>query len=366
MVFARTEVGTPEGDKIAKNIGPAGGTLTSADGRMTLTVPANALTETIPFSMQPITNKAGGGLGLAYRLEPDGRTFATPLQISVRYDEKDLEGTIPQAMSIAYQDEKRTWHAQRAKLDEAAKTLTVAVTHFTDYAFLSRMKMSPTKATLRPGETQVLTLVHCRNPTLLGRVLSRPQTCESTEWFNEDVWEVQGPGTVESAGPSTAVYTAPGRKPTPNVAHVLYPYRFEDWDEARSALVIHQGVFTAEITIVNRGYKASGSDGPTSYSGTVCSLEEPFTIIGTNDALVLTNKFTPAGGGRSGTGTTVGGFSGLSWNGSGSYKVDGFDSDNPWIIFDVSTTVTGLPLKGSGSGTAHIVLNRLETDECNQ
>src|SRR5216684_9417787 len=62
LVFAPTEVGTPVGDKVTKDIGPAGGTLVSPDGRLTLTVPPNALTETLPFAIQPITNKAEGGL----------------------------------------------------------------------------------------------------------------------------------------------------------------------------------------------------------------------------------------------------------------------------------------------------------------
>jgi hypothetical protein len=118
VVFAATEVGTPEGSNVTKNIGPAGGTLASPDGRLTLTVPPNALAETVPFSIQPITNKAVGGLGLAYRLEPDGMTFTTPLQLAVRYDEHDLKGTIPEALSLAYQDKQGRWHLQKSlKLD---------------------------------------------------------------------------------------------------------------------------------------------------------------------------------------------------------------------------------------------------------
>src|SRR5713101_839974 len=81
IAFAPTEVGTPEGPNVTKVIGPAGGTLASPDGRLTLTVPPNALTETVAFSIQPIANKAEGGLGLAYRLEPNGKTFTTPLEI---------------------------------------------------------------------------------------------------------------------------------------------------------------------------------------------------------------------------------------------------------------------------------------------
>src|SRR5258708_38269301 len=74
MVFAPTEVGTPEGKNVTKDIGSAGGTLISPDGRLAITVPQNALTETLPFSISPITNKAESALGLAYRLGPNGAT----------------------------------------------------------------------------------------------------------------------------------------------------------------------------------------------------------------------------------------------------------------------------------------------------
>ena len=93
MIFPATDVGTPIGNKVSKEIGRAGGSIVSPDGRLTLSVPQNALTEPVAFSIQPITNKAGQGLGPAYRLEPNGKTFATPLEISFHYGEHDLEGT---------------------------------------------------------------------------------------------------------------------------------------------------------------------------------------------------------------------------------------------------------------------------------
>lgn len=64
VVLPATEVGTPQGAKATRSIGPAGGTLASPDGRLTLTVPADALKETVAFSIQPVTNNAEGGLGL--------------------------------------------------------------------------------------------------------------------------------------------------------------------------------------------------------------------------------------------------------------------------------------------------------------
>ena len=175
VVFASTEVGTPEGDKVTKEIGPAGGSLASPDGRLTLTVPQNALTETLSFSIQPITNKFGGGIGLAYRLEPSGKTFSTPFQVSVHYNDHDLEGTISEGLSLAYQDGQGAWHLQKSsRLDKEKKTLTVSTIHFSDWSFLTRLKLSPSKTSLHVGETLFIGLFLCEEPVLLDKILSRP------------------------------------------------------------------------------------------------------------------------------------------------------------------------------------------------
>ena len=121
--------------------------------------------------------------------------------------------------------------------------------------------------------------------------------------------------------------------------------------------------FAAKITILDRGYKASGQDPPTFYSGTVCSLDKPFTVMGHNGPLTYTLKFTPSGDGQSGAGTLAGGYASVSWSGNGPYKVEGFDGNKPRILFDVTTTATHR-ISGSGTGTMHIDLTPLETNEC--
>jgi len=352
MVFAPTEVGTPEGDKVTKDIGPAGGSIASPDGRLTLTVPQNALTDTVAFTIQPITNKAGGGLGSAYRLGPDGKTFTTPLEISVRYDEHDLEGTIPEALSLAYQDEKAAWHAQKlAKLDRDKKTLTVSTTHFSDWSFLSRLVLSPSEATLPVGVgLPIRVLYQCQ----IGYIEKIFRKCEALPpQKNHHPWELQGAGTIDQSG----LYTAPAKRPSPNIVHVLYSYEFEQWDETRIEKMT--GTLAAVITIVDRGYRATGSDGPTSYSGTVCSLDKSFTVFGHNGGLTYTDQFTPS----SGLATLSGQYGGATWAGSGPYKVEGIDTDKPQIVWRVSTTVNGL---AGGTGVAHIDLVPLDTDECNK
>jgi hypothetical protein len=79
-----TAVGTPNGPATTKSIGPAGGSIASPDGRIVVDVPPNALPGPVDFSIQPITNLAHGGLRNAYRLEPGGHNFATPVKVSFK------------------------------------------------------------------------------------------------------------------------------------------------------------------------------------------------------------------------------------------------------------------------------------------
>jgi hypothetical protein len=377
IVFAPTEIGTPVGDKVTKDIGSAGGTLASPDGRFTLTVPQNALTETVAFSIQPVTNKFGGGLGLAYRLEPDGKTFDTPLQISFRYDDHDLEGTFPEALSLAYQDDKGAWHMQKAiYLDKDKKTIAVSTTHFSIWSWDSTLKLLPSKATVRVGERVSLSLTDCNEGLISGFIdkllLHHGRDC-GPGWGHLTSWKVLGEGTLSGAWP-VIIYTAPGKKPTPNVVTVVVTNREFSHEVEVPCLTPMVGLkclhevyeyksVESVITIVDRGYKATGSDGPTTYSGTICSLDKEFTVIGHNGPLDLTFKFTPSGDGRAGTGTLGGSVSVAIWTGNGPYTIEGFDSEKPKIVWVTDQSVSAL---ASGRGTFHIDLVPLDTDECSK
>ncbi len=365
VVFAPTEVGTPKGDKVIKDIGPSGGTLTSPDGKLTLTVQQNALTETLSFSIQPIINKAAGGLGLAYRLEPNGKTFTTPLEISVRYDDHDIDGTVPEALSLAYQDQQGVWHAQKsAKLDQAAKTLSVATTHFTDFAFLARFRLSPVEAKLHPGVSQGIELIECKEPGFLDKILSRSLDCSKSP-RGKTSWKLRGPGTIKT-GSSTdtgILYTAPDRKPADDIAFVDLTIDFYLWSRETGSTSTTQKTFSAKITILGRSYEASGQDGPTSYSGVVCDMEKPFTVTGTHPLIVHTFKFVPSNA-TAGTMSYSTGGGGMTISGSGTYTITGADTDSPEIVVNVASTARVPLASSSGSGVAHIHLTPLNTVEC--
>jgi len=368
VVFAPTEVGTPEGNKVSKDMGPAGGTLASPDGRLTLTVPQNAIAETVTFAVQPVTNKFDGGLGSSYRLEPVGKTFTNPLEISIRYDDHDLEGTVPEVLSLAYQDKEGAWHMQKViKLDKDKKTITVSTTHFSIWSLIFRTKLSPSKATLRVGESLDISMLRCNGPGFIDKFLDSSVNCKAG-WGYGDKWKLLGEGKLTQDYPRM-VYTAPARKPTPNVATVVFSYLDEqkcpDSDNSKGECYIWvQQSYKSEITILDRGYRATGSDGPVVYSGVICSLEKPFTVTGTHPIFIFPFKFEPSSA-TAGTASYKTGSSGISASGSGSYTIVGLDTDTPRILLQSHSTATSPVITTSAGGTATINLAPLKTDECN-
>jgi hypothetical protein len=66
---------------------PLGGTLTSADGRVSLTFPPGAVAEPTPIAITPATVPPDDRLvpGVAYHFEPSGFQFAKPVHLTIRY-----------------------------------------------------------------------------------------------------------------------------------------------------------------------------------------------------------------------------------------------------------------------------------------
>lgn len=78
--------GSPVAAPVSAQLGSPGGTVTSADGRLTVHIPAGALAQATTVSVQEITNTAPNGIGSAYRLGPSGSVFAVPVAITFRAD----------------------------------------------------------------------------------------------------------------------------------------------------------------------------------------------------------------------------------------------------------------------------------------
>lgn len=151
-----TPVGEPAGGAVHTTIGQDGGVVASADGRLTVTIPAGALTTATDISIQPLSNEAPLGMGLGYRLGPEGTTFAKPVTLAFAYDDALLNGVPEDFLWIVTQAENGTWNAMlKSAVDPADHAVSVETTHFSDWAmgkFLD-LALMPSSATLMKGQS---------------------------------------------------------------------------------------------------------------------------------------------------------------------------------------------------------------------
>jgi len=352
VVFAPTEVGAPQGDKVTQTIGPAGGAISSADGRLTITVPPNALSANVMFSIQPITNKSDGGVGLAYRLEPSGKVANSPIQLSFHYSDQDLTNTLPDALRLSYQDEKGAWHQiESVSVDETQKLITISTTHLSDWApkWSRGFTYGPMSATVRVGEQVRIRADACEAmATPSGDRINRCRVASECQWT------LKGEGTL-SAGDPPKTYTAPAKKPYPN--HVTVT--------CFTSYMGRNTGYTTDITIMDRQYRATGMIGAMKYDGLICSFEKPFTIDGDIQGFPMHYRFNfmPSSGteGR----VDLAGYGHLvTAEGGEPYSVEGLDTDHPRI--KVTGQATGHSPVGSITKGSTVIyeLVPLDRDEC--
>ncbi len=224
---ASTAAGTPIGIPSTASIGPLGGSLSGPDGtRISVTIPADALSSPIDVSIQPITNNAPGGLGNAYRLQPDGQTFSKPVTITFQYTNGDLAATAASALDVAYQTSRGYWAAyKQVSLDTTSQTVTIQSTHFSDWGLLATAYLKPTAALVRTGQRLTLEVWNCgpasggTGPDGFTLFMS---VCGQSN-LAVDNWSVNGlaggnanTGTILATGNQTATFTAPAVPPAPS------------------------------------------------------------------------------------------------------------------------------------------------------
>jgi len=397
VVFAATDVGKSTGPAVTKSIGPAGGSLDSADGRMTLTVPQNAVAEPVTFSVQPITSSGADAVGNAYRLGPSGHLFETPLEVAFKYEDSELEGTPPEFFIVTYQENDGSWRSlQTIYVDKESKTFTASTTHFSDIRFnradrvgltrlgdpkfdrtpappkppeklsLAQFRVSPEKATLYVGESLPIELTGCEHSNaamkLLDRLLGFTEHCDwgngTGSLWNNFILEPRGVGQVsQSHDAEHVVYTAPSKKPNPNVVRVICGGKFM----SAGAPDFFARLGVTEVTILDRGYGASGQDGRASYSGVVCDLDKPFSVTITMGPLSFLTNFTPSSP-KNGAASWAATY-GATGSGGGPYTVTN-EGDGYMILVRMNSTVRLAGKQSSGSGDVHIKLTPLTGNEC--
>jgi hypothetical protein len=162
-----TEVGVPNGSMVSETIGVAGGSLSAADGKLTLTIPAGALSTNTVIGIQPLTNMAHGKIGAAYQLTPDGQTFLKPITLTFAYTDEDLVGTSADFLGAAFQTADRYWQwIGDATVDTTAKTASVTISHFTVVSAVADIMLFPARKIVKTNGSVALQVRVCYDPDL--------------------------------------------------------------------------------------------------------------------------------------------------------------------------------------------------------
>jgi hypothetical protein len=256
-----THAGAPTGAAVTVTIGPEGGVLESGDGKLGVVVPAGAVASATTFSVQPIASKAWGALASAgaWRLEPHGTTFAKPVRLTIRYDDADLDGTVPALLRLASQDAEGYWRLYRqTAVDEAQRTISVETTHFSDWSAIAGARVFAEVTTLETGATTPVRVRDCRVAGAQGDDLLAPLLYECRDGGiyagSARNWSVNGVVgghtattgrvTKRDAEPGVADFRAPDALPEVNPVAVSVEYAGTD-PKDRGLLVTHIDIVEA-------------------------------------------------------------------------------------------------------------------------
>ncbi|HEY1022196.1 MAG TPA: hypothetical protein VGE06_07770 [Flavisolibacter sp.] len=276
-----TPVGTPDGSpKVQKTIGAEGGALTSNDGQIKLTIPAGALPSAQEVSIQAISNQNPLAVKKAYRLAPHGVEFAKPVTIVFTYSNDDVQNTLPEALGIAYQDDKGIWQAQaNAVVNKEMKTVSVTTTHFSDWSLfekfflLTSAKSLPVNGT---AELEVVTTDDMLAPLTNAQEKAMGKRITLPGKYIEE-WKLAGAGKLQPNG-AMAVYKAPAVVPAaPNPVAISVKLNLQQ--QGTHLLLSH-------ISIQNDGeieVRVAGGEWFKMLSSPAVKFSEGYYLIGNSD-----------------------------------------------------------------------------------
>jgi hypothetical protein len=108
-------------------IGPAGGSVRSVDGVLTLKIPAGALSVPVAIGLAQAPNDAPKGIGPGYDISPDGLAFAKPALLSLRYGPGGLDVPEIDGIALAF-PVGATWAGLTGgRIETSARTLTIGL-----------------------------------------------------------------------------------------------------------------------------------------------------------------------------------------------------------------------------------------------
>lgn len=118
-------------------IGSNGGTKTSDDGKASVEIPPDALSEEKAITVAPASNPPNGNIGTAYEFGPSGTKFAKPVTITLKYNETDLAGTDESLLRLAVVDNDKWVVIAGSVSDKDENVVSGQTDHFSVYGILA-------------------------------------------------------------------------------------------------------------------------------------------------------------------------------------------------------------------------------------
>jgi hypothetical protein len=254
-----TAPGAANGQAASATIGADGGTLVAADGGLTITVPPGAVAADTVFTVTPVTAPADNAVA-TYLLQPEGTTFTVPVTLAFDASGAGVAHPGLAFLAVAVHEAAGTWRwlPDQAK-DAGAKTVSAAVSHFSEYSLLSGFQLQPLATVAQVGGAAEFTIVACADPVMLAMINGEyPEDapgeppdellyeCKAVyfEGSRADRWSVDGVeggdashGTIQANGDVAAVFNAPGEKPDPDVVAVTAWFHYASFNTLQDMLV---------------------------------------------------------------------------------------------------------------------------------
>jgi hypothetical protein len=128
-------------------IGPAGGSVRSDDGRLTLKVPAGALSSSAGVSIAATTDVAPNATGPAYSISPSDLALAKPALLVFNYSPDDMNGSDPEWLVPAFLSGGGEWFSVKDwVVDTGARTVTSTLASLSPLAAVPAEQRAPAAA----------------------------------------------------------------------------------------------------------------------------------------------------------------------------------------------------------------------------
>lgn len=142
-------------------IDTSGGTVTSINNDLTITIPAGALSVPTEITIIETTAHPAGNLGVVYDLGPDGTKFNSPVSLTFEYDPSNIPVDRDENDLVVAFAESGGWvPLSNNVVDNGNNTVTATTDHFTPFTvFLIEIEeeiVPPSNLTYEPNEYDII------------------------------------------------------------------------------------------------------------------------------------------------------------------------------------------------------------------